>query len=149
MASLEDLEDLEHELQERKKDDDKKKDEEGGDSNKDKMDVDGEDKKDEDEIDPDILSAATADIINRRRLMENDLRVMRQDFQRLTHEKSSMKEKIKDNLEKIENNRYAARGKLEASAPKLTIAPQTASLPGWKCRRASRPRSHRRGGGWR
>ncbi|KAF8252616.1 26S proteasome subunit P45 [Wilcoxina mikolae CBS 423.85] len=103
MASLEDLDDLEHEQQERKKDEDKKKKEEGGDGSK--MDVDEEPKKDEDEIDPDVLNAATTDIINRRRLLENDLRVMRQEFQRLTHEKSSMKDKIKDNLEKIENNR--------------------------------------------
>lgn len=107
MASLEDLEDLEHEQQERKKEDKKKDD---GDDKKDgddnKMDVDSDDKKQEgDDIDPDILTAATADIINRRRLMENDLRVMRQEFQRLTHEKASMKDKIKDNLEKIENNR--------------------------------------------
>jgi len=103
MASLEDLDDLEQEQQERKKDEDKKKKEEGGDDSK--MDVDDEPKKDEDEIDPDVLNAATTDIINRRRLLENDLRVMRQEFQRLTHEKSSMKDKIKDNLEKIENNR--------------------------------------------
>ncbi|KAF8538516.1 P-loop containing nucleoside triphosphate hydrolase protein [Trichophaea hybrida] len=103
MASLEDLDDLEQEQQERKKDEDKKKKEEGGDGSK--MDVDEEPKKDEDEIDPDVLNAATTDIINRRRLLENDLRVMRQEFQRLTHEKSSMKDKIKDNFEKIENNR--------------------------------------------
>jgi 26S proteasome regulatory subunit T5 len=98
MASLEDLEDLENEQQERKKDEDKKKDDEG------KMEIDEENKED-DEIDPDILNASTSDIINRRRLLDNDLRVMRQEFQRLTHEKSSMKDKIKDNLEKIENNR--------------------------------------------
>jgi 26S proteasome regulatory subunit T5 len=31
---------------------------------------------------------------------------MKSEFQRLTHEKATMNEKIKDNLEKIENNRY-------------------------------------------
>jgi 26S proteasome regulatory subunit T5 len=98
MASLEDLEDLENEQQERKKDEDKKKEDDG------KMEVD-EGTKDEDDIDPDVLNASTSDIIIRRRLLENDLRVMRQESQRLTHEKSSMKDKIKDNLEKIENNR--------------------------------------------
>lgn len=153
MASLEDLEDLEHEQQERKKDEDKKKEEEGGDGDS-KMDVDGEDKKEEDEdIDPDILSAATTDIINRRRLMENDLRVMRQEFQRLTHEKASMKDKIKDNLEKIENNRYAAAELLGSCLPPQANSscspPQTAPLPGRKRRRAAGPRPHRRGGGWR
>ncbi|CCX32310.1 P-loop containing nucleoside triphosphate hydrolase protein [Pyronema domesticum] len=101
MASLEALEDLENEQQERRKEEDDKKKKDGDDN---KMDVD-EEKPDEDAIDPDILNAATQDIVNRRRLLDNDLRIMRQEYQRLTHEKSNMKDKIKDNLEKIENNR--------------------------------------------
>lgn len=102
MASLEDLEDLDREIQERQDKKDKKNAPDAdGDA---KMDVDGE--RNEDEVDPEILSLATLDIVNRRRLLENDLRVMRQEYQRLTHEKSSMKERIKDNLEKIENNRF-------------------------------------------
>jgi 26S proteasome regulatory subunit T5 len=109
MASLEALEDLENEQQERRKEEDDKKKKDGDDKKKkdgddNKMDVD-EEKPDEDAIDPDILNAATQDIINRRRLLDNDLRIMRQEYQRLTHEKSNMKDKIKDNLEKIENNR--------------------------------------------
>jgi 26S proteasome regulatory subunit T5 len=99
MASLEDLEDLEQDQQEkRKQEEEKKKD--GDDT---KMDV---DQPDEDEIDPDVLNSSTSDIINRRRLLENDLRVMKQELQRLTHDKGQMKDKIKENLEKIENNRY-------------------------------------------
>ncbi len=39
--------------------------------------------------------------------MDNDLRIMKSEFQRLTHEQAAMKEKIKDNLDKIENNRWA------------------------------------------
>lgn len=102
MASLEDIEDLDREIQERQDKKDKKNAPDAdGDA---KMDVDGE--KNEDGIDSEILSLATLDIVNRRRLLENDLRVMRQEYQRLTHEKSSMKERIKDNLEKIENNRF-------------------------------------------
>ncbi|KAI5795138.1 P-loop containing nucleoside triphosphate hydrolase protein [Geopyxis carbonaria] len=105
MASLEDLEDLERDHEDRKKEDEDKKKLEG-DANKMDVDADAADeKKDDDEIDPDVLSASAADITNRRRLMENEVRVMKQEFQRLTHEKSSMKDKIKDNLEKIENNR--------------------------------------------
>lgn len=105
MASLEDLEDLDRETQERQDKKDKKNAPDAdGDA---KMDIDGE--KNEDEVDPEILSLATLDIVNRRRLLENDLRVMRQEYQRLTHEKSSMKERIKDNLEKIENNRFVGR----------------------------------------
>jgi len=99
MASLEDLEDLE-----RERDQDKKAAKDKGVSDGDaKMAVDGD--KDDDEIDPEVLNGSTTDIIYRKRLLENDLRVMRQEFQRLTHEKSSTKEKIKDNLDKIENNR--------------------------------------------
>jgi 26S proteasome regulatory subunit T5 len=98
MASLEDLEDLERE-RDQDKDNKNKKTDADGDA---KMDVDG---KEDDEIDPEILNGSTTDIIYRRRLLENDLRVMRQEFQRLTHEKANMKERIKDNLDKIENNR--------------------------------------------
>lgn len=102
MASLEDLEDLE-----RERDQDKKAAKDKGVSDGDaKMAVDGD--KDDDEIDPEVLNGSTTDIIYRKRLLENDLRVMRQEFQRLTHEKSSTKEKIKDNLDKIENNRFAS-----------------------------------------
>jgi 26S proteasome regulatory subunit T5 len=61
---------------------------------------------DETEIDLEILRSSTVDIINRRRMLENELKIMRSEFQRLTHEESTMKEKIKDNTHKIENNRY-------------------------------------------
>merc|ERR1712113_894571 len=44
-------------------------------------------------------------IVARRRLIENDTRIMRSEFQRLNHEKQAMNEKIKDNVDKIENNR--------------------------------------------
>ncbi|KAH0611371.1 uncharacterized protein H6S33_010636 [Morchella sextelata] len=98
MASLEDLEDLEQERQEKRD----KKDAADADGDA-KMDVDGE--KEEDGIDPEILKLSTSDIVNRKRLLENDLRVMRQEYQRITHEKASMKDRIKDNLDKIENNR--------------------------------------------
>lgn len=116
MASLEDLEDLERDHQDKKKEEEEKKKADGDDT---KMDVDAEgEKKEEDDIDPDVLSSSTTDIVNRRRLLENDLRVMKQEFQRLTHEKTSMREKIKDNLEKIENNRFvvALSGAMSALA---------------------------------
>ena len=57
-------------------------------------------------LDEEILNSSTRDIQARKRLMDNDLRIMKSEFQRLTHEKASMNEKIKDNLDKIENNRY-------------------------------------------
>ena len=58
-----------------------------------------------DMLDDEILNSSTRDIIARRRLLENDTRIMKSEFQRLTHEKLTMHEKIKDNQEKIENNR--------------------------------------------
>lgn len=59
----------------------------------------------EDILDDSILSASTSDIITRRKLLENEIRIMRSEFQRLTHDKLTMNEKIKDNKEKIENNK--------------------------------------------
>ena len=59
-----------------------------------------------DELDEEILNLSTRDINTRRRLLENELRIMKSEFSRLTHEKSTMQEKIKDNVDKIENNRY-------------------------------------------
>lgn len=56
-------------------------------------------------IDSEILASATADIANRTRLLDNDIKVMRLELQRLTHEKTTMLERIKDNQEKINNNK--------------------------------------------
>ena len=111
MSTLEDLDDLEKEGQ---KDDQEKKNngDEGPDGNK-RSNQDGdaemkdakEEDKQEDLIDTEILNSSTRDINMRRRLLDNDMRIMKSEFQRLTHEQAAMKEKIKDNLDKIENNR--------------------------------------------
>lgn len=112
MSTLEDLDDLEREGKDDKKDEgnkDGKKLEQDGDAEM--RDADGEKKeeeKEEDLIDTEILHSSTRDINMRRRLLDNDMRIMKSEFQRLTHEQSAMKEKIKDNLEKIENNRSVA-----------------------------------------
>jgi 26S proteasome regulatory subunit T5 len=110
MSTLEDLDDLERE------DKDKKTDQRDGDGGKldkdgdaDMKDADADKKKDEDELlDDEILRSSTRDIIKRRRMLENELRIMKSEFQRLTHEQTTMKDKVKDNSEKIENNRYRA-----------------------------------------
>ncbi|KAF8460494.1 26S protease regulatory subunit 6A [Kalaharituber pfeilii] len=103
------LEDLEQSLQQEQ--DDKEKDKKDKDSQK-SPDKDGdaemkdlEEEKKDDDIDPEILNGSTEDINNRRRLLENEIRVMRQEYQRLLHEKTSMGKRIDENLEKIENNR--------------------------------------------
>ena len=112
MSTLEDLDDLEREGKEEKKGDgdkdkDGKKPDQDGDAEM--KDADGEKKeeKEEDIIDTEILHSSTRDIQMRKRLLDNDMRIMKSEYQRLTHEQAAMKEKIKDNLDKIENNRLA------------------------------------------
>lgn len=77
-------------------------------------------------LDPEILNSSTRDIIARRRLLENDMRIMKSEHQRLTHEKAAMHEKIKDNQDKIENNRYVQEQSLEEW---LTLRRQTTTVP--------------------
>lgn len=112
MSTLEELDDLDRQDQndknEKKRDDGDK----DGDKNK-KLSADGDaDMKDAEEdtddiLDDEILNLSTQDIQTRKRLLENDSRIMRSEFQRLSHEKATMGEKIKENLDKIANNRYA------------------------------------------
>ena len=101
--------DAKDEQNDRDKEEDGKKGDQNGDA--DMKDADGEkkedDKKEEEEdlIDLEILNSSTRDIVARRRLIENDTRIMKSEFNRLNHEKQTMNEKIKDNIEKIDNNR--------------------------------------------
>jgi len=105
MSTLEDLEDLEREQKEDKKDDgDKDKKDTNKNADSEMKDVEA-DEKEEDLIDEEIYSLSTQDILTRKRLLENDARIMKSEYQRLSHEKATMAEKIRDNLEKIENNR--------------------------------------------
>lgn len=96
--------------------DGKKEENNDGDKNKKGSDADmkdangdrAEDDKEEDQeeqIDAEILNSSTRDIQARRRLLENDSRIMKSEYARLQHEKQSMVEKIKDNVDKIDNNR--------------------------------------------
>lgn len=60
----------------------------------------------EEDILTDELKRCSADEINQRmRLLENDIRVMKSEQQRLQHELNSITEKTKDNKEKIKLNR--------------------------------------------
>lgn len=104
MATLEDLDDLERDGKDQG-DDQEKKPEQSGDA--DMNDADGEKKQEKEEeiIDTDVLNSSTRDIVARRRLLENDTRIMKSEYQRLSHEKQAMVEKIKDNVDKIDNNR--------------------------------------------
>jgi 26S proteasome regulatory subunit T5 len=109
MSTLEDLDDLEREgKKDEKQDGDDGKKPDGANGDADMKDADGdkkEEEKEEDLLDSEILNSSTRDIIARRRLLDNDTRIMKSEFQRLSHEKQAMQEKIKDNVEKIDNNR--------------------------------------------
>lgn len=110
MSTLEDLDDIERQEKEDKKDQDGKDNKEnkapnGGSGDAEMKDADGKKDEEEDLLDSEILNSSTRDIVNRRRLLENDLRIMKSEFQRLTHEKTTMNERIKDNVDKIENNK--------------------------------------------
>ena len=123
MSTLEDLDDQEREERDKKESGgdgagDGKKPEKNGDV--DMKDAEGEkqdEEKDADIIDEEILHSSTRDIQMRKRLLDNDLRVMRSELQRVSHEQAAMKEKIKDNLEKIENNRWAPLDRMAAAPP--------------------------------
>jgi 26S proteasome regulatory subunit T5 len=114
MSTLEELDDLDRRDRDDKKDKKDKKNRKGdekGDGKGDGKGADGDaDMKDaepeeEDVLDEEILSLSTQDILTRKRLLENDSRIMKSEFQRLSHEKATMAEKIKENMEKIANNR--------------------------------------------
>ncbi|KAF8158205.1 26S proteasome subunit P45 [Crassisporium funariophilum] len=58
-----------------------------------------------DDLPEDILTLSTDEIMTRTRLIDNDIKVMRSETLRLQHEQSVMKEKIRDNGEKIKQNK--------------------------------------------
>ena len=136
MSTLEDLDDLEREHKEDKKDNgdkDKKPDQNGDAEMKDAE----PEEKEEDPIDEEIYGLSTQDILTRRRLLENDSRIMKSEFQRLSHEKATMGEKIKDNLDKIENNRYAYADALGICLMTWLTSSQTITIPRGKCCRTA------------
>lgn len=109
MSTLEDLDDMERDgkREEDQNNDDKNQKPDGDADMKDADEKKKEDAKSEEDdlIDMEVLNSSTRDIVSRRRLLENDTRIMKSEFQRLTHEKNAMGEKIKDNVDKIDNNR--------------------------------------------
>ncbi|QLQ80740.1 hypothetical protein HG537_0E00930 [Torulaspora globosa] len=59
----------------------------------------------DDEVDQEILNLPTHELQTRTKLLDNEIRIFRSELQRLSHENNVMLEKIKDNKEKIKNNR--------------------------------------------
>jgi len=143
MSTLEDLDDIEREGKRDGDDKDEKKPDGSGDAEMKEADgekKEDEDKEDEEMIDLDILNSSTRDIVTRRRLLENDTRINRSEYQRLQHEKQTMHEKIKDNMDKIENNRYVTVTIGEhQDAPVeflgLIIHSQAITISCWQCGR--------------
>lgn len=103
MSTLEELDDLDRQ----EKEDKRRQGDDGKDSKKDGAgDEEMKDAEEEDDIlDEEILGLSTADIQTRKRLLENDSRIMKSELSRLSHEKAAMGEKIRENVEKIANNR--------------------------------------------
>lgn len=62
-------------------------------------------KQPEETLPDEILKASADEVQTRTRLLENDIKIMRSEQMRLMHEHSTMKEKIKDNSEKIKQNK--------------------------------------------
>ncbi|RFU74323.1 26s protease regulatory subunit 6a [Trichoderma arundinaceum] len=112
MSTLEELDDLDRREKEEKRRDnnDKKATVTDGD---DEM-KDAEEK--DDILDEEILSLSTQDIQTRKRLLENDSRIMKSELSRLTHEKAAMGEKIRENMDKIANNRQVSRRSMQNGA---------------------------------
>lgn len=59
----------------------------------------------DDELDQEILSLSAQELQTRSKLLDNEIRIFKSELQRLAHEKNVMMEKIKDNKEKIKNNK--------------------------------------------
>ncbi|KAG8907712.1 26S proteasome regulatory subunit 6A [Tulasnella sp. 403] len=58
-----------------------------------------------DDIPEDVKGSTTDEIFTRMRLIDNDIKVMRSEMLRLQHEQATMKEKIRENAEKIKQNK--------------------------------------------
>ena len=56
---------------------------------------------DEPSLDDEVMRMGTDELISRTRLLDNDIRIMKSETSRISHEQQTMKEKIKENSEKI------------------------------------------------
>lgn len=60
-----------------------------------------EEKMDLKELDQEIVHMSTDDIKGRTQLLDNEIRIMRSEIQRINHNVLTLKEKIKENNERI------------------------------------------------
>ena len=57
------------------------------------------------DVGEDVLRASTEEIINRTKLLENDIKIMKSEQVRIHHEQNAIGEKIKDNQDKVKLNK--------------------------------------------
>lgn len=56
---------------------------------------------DGDELGEEVMRMSTDEISSRTRLMDNEIKIMKSELMRITHEVQAQNDKIKDNTEKI------------------------------------------------
>lgn len=59
----------------------------------------------EDGLDAEVLRMSNDELSSRTRLLDNEIRIMKSEILRVTHEQQAMKDKIKENTEKIKVNK--------------------------------------------
>merc|ERR1719357_598038 len=59
----------------------------------------------EDGIGEEVLKMSTEEIVQRTRLLDSEIKIMKSEVLRVTHELQAMKDKIKENTEKIKVNK--------------------------------------------
>lgn len=59
----------------------------------------------EEGLDAEILRMSNEELLSRTRLLDNEVKIMKSEIVRVTHEQQGMKEKIKENTEKIKVNK--------------------------------------------
>ncbi|XP_031566783.1 26S proteasome regulatory subunit 6A-B [Actinia tenebrosa] len=60
---------------------------------------------DGEELGEEVLRMSTDEIVSRTRLLDNEIKIMKSEIMRISHEQQAMKEKIKENSEKIKVNK--------------------------------------------
>jgi len=59
----------------------------------------------EEGLDAEVLRMSNEELMSRTRLLDNEIKIMKSEILRVTHEQQAMKEKIKENTEKIKVNK--------------------------------------------
>jgi len=59
----------------------------------------------EEGLDAEVLRMSNEELVSRARLFDNEIKIMKSEILRVTHEQQAMKEKIKENTEKIKVNK--------------------------------------------